>query len=309
MVEQFVKQHIVPQRYLQRFAAHKTNGAGYYIGVRKVKGHDVLLYKQSISNVAFVRNIYDDKLKSDPKHWEHLFSRQYEPLYGKPIDRVCSKALLSTSGSKILTDDEKHLIGKLIAVQYMRVPSFLYRQQKTGNQIGADIAKEVRMKFGEKLPKDKRHAVDRICYNPNSIKSIMMSLTTDQNRINAYADLIADHVMTVVYNNTAIPFFTSDNPVILYNLYKGSMDYDDCGMARADTIIFYPLSSKVLIQAFPRAMLTNKGIRSDCERIVINSDETGYLIVVNGLQFRHAWQESFCPPDFIDLVKQQQTML
>ncbi len=303
MAQAFVNQHVVPQRYLLRFSERKTHGKGGRIGVRIIdRNGEIRIFTTSISDVAYSRNYYDDPQLTDPKHWEHLFSHEYEPLYGKPLERIYSRIILSTEGSRILNDDDKELIGKLIAIQYLRIPDFLDRQQLAGKKIGANFSKELHLKLGKRLSADKRNAIDRICNSSQSIRSIMMGVVTDAKRVEAYSKLIANDVMTVVYNATSIPFFTSDKPVILFNITSQSMDYGDCGIARADTMIIYPISPQVLIQAYPRAWFNMDGQKCDGERILITEREIGYVISLNDLQINHAHQEVFFPPSFITKV-------
>ncbi len=301
----YVKQHFVPKRYLQRFAKLKTSSKNdkYYIGVRRIEKGKVRIYPKSTEDIACLDNLYDDIKQSDPKHWEHLFSKEYEPLYGKPIEQIISKTVLMQDGFRILSFADKMLLGQLIAIQFLRMPDFLAKMQTKGKNIGLRIAKDANHRFGNRLTSKERTAIDKLCLSDTSIKSTLLSLITDKSRISDYAKIVARNVMNVIYNNTPIPFCTSDNPIILYNVSNDSYQYGAGGIARSDTTILFPLSPKVLIQVFYHALFQDDYDNCDGQRVIIDENDIGYVIKVNDLQMQHAQYESYYPPDFLDKIK------
>ncbi len=303
MTDQYVKQHVVPKRYLQRFAEPGRKKRRYIIGVRQVKEGNVRLFTKAIDDVAYVKNYYDDERLEDPKHWEHFLAEEYESLYAGDIERIISRTLLTSDGVKVLTYEDKLLIGKLIIIQLLRVPGFLERLQQYGEKTGIDTKKNVYRKYRGKLSSVQRTAIDRLCLSRNGIWNILMNVVTAPDRTEAYAKVIAENVMNVIYNSTSIPFCTSDNPVILYNVLANSFHYGAGKLDSSNTLVMYPLSANVMIQVCYRGLFIEDDVGFDGRRIIISENEIGYIMKVNDLQMRHALQETYFPPGFIELVK------
>ena len=74
MAKQFVNQHIVPKRYLDRFAS-KVDGK-YIIGTRYYEKKQPKLFRASTADVGYIKNFYDVTDRDDPKYWEHFFARR-----------------------------------------------------------------------------------------------------------------------------------------------------------------------------------------------------------------------------------------
>lgn len=298
----YVNQHFVPEVYLQRFAKLGDNKKTFRIGIRRVDNGHVSLFTNAIDKVACDDNVYDDIRKSDLKHWEHYYSKNLEPLYGRPLDRIISKIVLMQD-NKVISDEDKLLIGKLIAIQFLRMPEFIKINQKKGEGIGIDLSKEVYRKYGNKLTSEERKAIDKLCLSNKGIRSILMESLTDKDRLDYYSKIISGNIINVIYNNTSIPFCTSDNPVILYNVSAKTAQYGAGGIARSDTIILYPLSPKIIIQVLYWGLFTDDRKEYDGRRIIVCENEIDYVMRINDIQMSHAKHESYYPPDFIEYVK------
>ena len=68
-----VKQHVVPQSYLRRFAKKNKNNKGFHIGVRRYDKTGIHLFVQAIDNIAYIDNYYDVSVRDNPKYWELYF--------------------------------------------------------------------------------------------------------------------------------------------------------------------------------------------------------------------------------------------
>ena len=79
MEKSYVKQHIVPQSYLKRFAEMNRNNRDYHICVfRKRYKAANNPFIRSIKDVGFIKNIYDVTTREDSKYWEHFIDRNIE---------------------------------------------------------------------------------------------------------------------------------------------------------------------------------------------------------------------------------------
>ena len=120
MAKDFVKQHIVPKRYLDRFGV--KDGERTIIGTRLVSKGNVRFFTESTENVGYIKNYYDVTDKNDPKYWEHYFAREIDTLCGRDMENIIAKITLSQKDAVVLTDQEKEVLSKVIIAQLMRIP-------------------------------------------------------------------------------------------------------------------------------------------------------------------------------------------
>ena len=298
-----VKQHVVPQSYLRRFAKKNKNNKGYHIGVRRHDKNDILLFVKAIDDIAYVDNYYDVSVRDDPKHWERYFSREIEPLYGTSLGNIISKAVLTMPDHRVLCDNDKHILAELISFQFLRVPAFLNHHIERGVEFGQKLKKQIIQLFEHRISKDQIDNLNNLTIDSDLVKDITFDAISDSERLTEFAKILEDRIWTIDCNNTVIPFITSDNPVILYNFINGTADYKSSGIGRQDTIILFPLSSRHLLQIFPKELLGKTGIKIDGSMIAINKKDIKFVIGVNMLQIQHASKEAYMDPKFLEEIK------
>jgi len=93
MGKEYVNQHIVPKRYLDRFASQI--GDKRIIGTRLYTRGKVKFFLESTDNVGFIKNYYDVSDKEDPKYWEHFFASEIDSLCGKELSNIISTITMS----------------------------------------------------------------------------------------------------------------------------------------------------------------------------------------------------------------------
>ena len=121
MGKEFVKQHIVPKRYLDRFALR--NNEKYIIGTLFINKNKQECFAASTSDVGYIKNFYDVNDKDDPKYWEHFFAREIDTLCGTDMDNIISAAMLSQDNAIVLSKHSIDVLSKIMVAQIMRVPS------------------------------------------------------------------------------------------------------------------------------------------------------------------------------------------
>jgi hypothetical protein len=89
MGKQYVNQHIVPKRYLDRFASHVDGKS--IIGTRYYVKDKPKCFPASTSDVGYIKNFYDVTDKEDPKYWEHFFANEIDTLCGAEMENIISK--------------------------------------------------------------------------------------------------------------------------------------------------------------------------------------------------------------------------
>ena len=300
MAAEYVKQHIVPQVYLCRFAEKKKKG--YHIGVRYENSGKILLSQSSVRNIGFQNHIYDDKRRDDRKHWEHELAKLYDPLYGRRLDEIIAKITMIVDGF-IVSEEDKALICKLIIVQFVRVPTFLNSLVEGGKDEGRKLSKSIRQIMGAELTAPKRRILDMFCQSPVGIRSLVLNTSFNEAKIDSFLRVLSKNAMCVIYNRTKMPFFTSDNPVIFYNISNQSFGLGDGGIARNDTVVLYPITPTILILIIPRAMLLDKYDEVNRRRFVLNDSDCSFVLQANMLQVYHATNQVFFPPYYLQFLK------
>lgn len=295
------KQHIVPTRYLERFAKRNTYNDGYHIGLRQERENRILLEIVSVNDVAFKKNYYDIPSRDDPKYWEHYFATKIEPLYGNALDKIISKIYMTIPGRSAITVEDKLILGKIISFQIMRVPDFLDKQIEKGVEIGKELIDIVCNKFKYILSNEKIEAVKNLDMEKYVSKDITLGAISDENSLNRFSGVLSKKVWVFEINNTTIPFLTSDNPVIIYNL-KTNM-FSGNGIGGSAEIIFYPITEKLLLQILPKQWFGDKAIEVDGIRLSINESDISFVLKANMIQIHHASSQVFMPPDYLEQLK------
>ena len=293
----YTNQHIVPQSYLKRFAEKNSNNGKYHICVfsksRKVgKGPFI----RSIKDVGFIKNYYDVSIREDPKYWEHFIDRNIENKSERTINGVISKITLQQLEHFTILSQEKVTIARFLGFQMMRVPPFFDNRVKTGMEIGKQMWDFVQKKFGNRLTYDQNRVLTQNMLQTDGIKDLVLESMTDEKRLYTYTAILCSKKWLFIYNNSDIPFFTSDNPVVLQNIHDQSIGTKNTGIGRSDSLVFYPLSSHIMIEMLPRGLLTQEQIEDG--RVFLNNDDYKYIRGVNQLQYMHATDEIYFAPWF-----------
>lgn len=307
MGEEYVKQHYVPQSYLKRFAERNTNNKGYHIGVRRknTKGN-IILFEKAIDDVAYEKNYYDIDELDDPKFFEHYFSNEIEPLYGNTLTNIISRITLGLT-SNFLAVEDRDALSKMIFFQFVRVPKFLERNFAKGPKICKEVANTFLKEYSDILTKKQKQEIRQSKVSESFVRKVVLEMVSSEESLRKFGEVISNGIFIVSYNNTGIPFVTSDNPVILYNFKNQNMEYGDNGIANPDTVILFPISPKIMIEVAPPGLKAGGGRAVDGKIITLNesnNNDIAFVIRVNMLQMQHATAESYIPPSFMAYIKE-----
>ena len=301
MIKSNIKQHVVPRSYLKRFGKKNLNNKGYNIAVKQLKSNKIFI--DSVDNVAFRKNFYDVSDKKDSKHWEKFFSSEIEPLYGPEMTNIIVSLTLSNKKNDILTVSQLVLLSKMISFQILRVPGFLESRFKNGEIMFDETINETSQWF--QLPPEiiKSKLEDFVKNKDNFIRNMTIPLIVDKDRLDKLSDVLAEKIWLIYFNNSSVPFITSDSPVVMHNIIRNSVSYADNGIGRDDTFIYYPISSKILIRIIPRNFRgRNMNSLNNTLGFLSNAD-ISFINSVNNLQIRHAENQIFVHPDFMDYLE------
>ena len=292
---------MVPQSYLKRFAEKNANNNEYHIGVRNKGRAGIQLFIQAVNNIAYVDNYYDVSTREDSKYWERFFSSNIEPFYGEPLNSIISKITLQMLDQSIISPDDKLLLSRIICFQLMRVPAFLDEYIEKGKNHGKEVLKHLCELFPGMLPEGfSKECSDS--YIKGLSKDITLGAISDEKWLTEFSGVLAARPWCIYFNNTGIPFVTSDNPVLMLNLASRSFEYEISGIYRNDNILFFPLSSKVMIQLFPNGIIGDSVRELDRRRIQLRDKDVKFVIDSNVLQMEHSTKQAYMEPKYLEAI-------
>ena len=303
MGEEYVDQHYVPQGYLKRFGRKNTNNNGYHVAVkRKDNKSKKKYYPKAVDEIAYEKYLYDVSYLDDPKYWEHYFCNEIEPLYGDTLTNIIARIILSGFENYILSDLEREQLSLMLVFQFARVPSFFKTKVAKGPNICKEVKKEVIEKYNSLISKEQKYIIESFEPEKDFAKNVILETISAGDYLNKFIDVLKEGVFLLYYNETELPFYTSDNPVVLYNYMTKSLKYIDNGIANSSTIIYYPLSPKVMLRVVPKGykLLGLDIIDGSVYVLKTNVKDFSFVCTVNDLQIEHATSEVYIPPQFLE---------
>lgn len=247
MGKELSKNHIVPKRYLDRFAEKSRNQ--YVIGTRIKKNDQVIIFPQSTENVGYLKDYYDVDDKPDKKYWEKFFAETQDSLCGSELSRIIAAATLSKPGTRILGEHEKDVLARIIMSQMIRVPSSFEHTKA----MYPSIAKEVKALAREIIPRKDRKRYEQVIEWTNltekQLKQIHLNVALNPENFEKYCDILKKRLWIVAYNSQRdnMPFITSDNPVLFERFFSDKKGLFVNGISDPFSCIFFPLSPSIAI--------------------------------------------------------------
>ena len=203
----YVKQHIVPKRYLDRFTFYKSGKPS--LGVRIIDKGKVKYFTRPPGDVGFIKRFYDVTDKEDPKYWEHYLDDEFDKLYGKPLEKIIAGITLSNF-NYCLSVEDKELLTKIIISQMFRIPS-TYSKYKDDLEKSL---KEYSKRFLSRYPKHDRELltgeVNKVHKNKNWKNEVILETMLNPDLIEWCCNHIVNNIWLVLYNFSNVPFATSD---------------------------------------------------------------------------------------------------
>lgn len=297
MHEEKVKQHIVPQRYLYRFA--EKNNQKYIIETRLINKNKATnknserFFSTSTDNVGYVKRIYDVTDKDNVKYWEDYFGNYIDSLYGDRLDNIIAGITLSNNGKRVLTTEDKADLSKMIVAQIMRSPEIIYHIQDIYKRFPSVMRRNISSGLPPEHIMKYRYKNKYIGADWQQLKNLYFdycySGAFDNN-----CGILQEYVWTVYYNTLGkeCPFITSDNPVLVENTNGTKIGLFKNGFESSDTCIFYPLSPTIAVALYSREGLRKTiSDKIDCQKIEI--DELNFILKKNLLIIAQAHRHSF----------------
>lgn len=236
------QEHYVPQCYLKYFASNKDKNQIFVYDIATN-----ILFKTNIKNIASKKNFYDSiEPEIQNKELEILFSK-FETDYNTILEAV----ILRIEEKKSITQNMKEAMSLLLAFQMLRTES----QRK---YIGEWIDKMTKTTFEEthNLSEEDKIALYKLELNPDYVKSQHIEFMFDPEIIRTIIEALDKHIWIIGINNTSIPLYTSDNPVVRKSHKKDKIhSYSAFGSEGIE--IAFPLTPKYILILKERRYFSN----------------------------------------------------
>lgn len=293
----FTKQHIVPVSYLKRFA--QKGKTAYRIGViQRGKRH----YIASINDVGYIKNYYDIPFLDDIKQWEHYFDDEIESQCNKSMSNFITKTTLSNRDVIIISESDRYIFSKFIIIQSLRVPSFIdYHILSSEEKMD-----EYKAKIIKKHPFLLNHLdlIKDIVFSRDKIKNIILTSITNPERLDYYCQILGNKPWVVYVNCTALPFITSDNPVVMTNIITLSTSRSDNGIGNENTIFFFPINTHIAIGIYPYRFNTALN-KYNGKKIYLTENDSQMIDGMNRTIMLQCHKQCFVPLDvYEDLYRE-----
>ena len=301
MAKQFVNQHIVPKRYLDRFAS-KVDGK-YIIGTRYYEKKQPKLFRASTADVGYIKNFYDVTDRDDPKYWEHFFAREIDSLCGREMDNLISTITLSQYDVPVLSEHYKQVLSKVTVAQMMRVPSSVAYIQEIYPRIEKAVKDSVIAAIPDSLMAKYKPKIQNIKLDEQWQKEQFFNHSFAPENFDRYCSLMQDRIW-VVYVNTQrdnMPFATSDNPVLVEGVGKKELGLFHNGLANPSTCIFYPISPTIAVASYSRAGIMSV-VADELDGRKFFLGELKYIMDKNIKIMEQAHHHSFIPQPLFDAI-------
>ena len=303
MAKDYVKQHIVPKRYLDRFGT--KDGEKTIIGTRIVSKGNVQFFTESTENVGYIKNYYDVTDKDDPKYWEHYFAREIDTLCGQEMENIIAKVTLSCPDVSVLSAHDKEVLSKLIIAQLMRIPESIdYVKTVLYPRVSAQIKEDMISAFPPAFVEKYREQIMNTEISEQGQKELILNHSFEPTNFDRYCDVLQAGVWVVYVNSwrDTMPFLTSDNPVLVESVGSQDTGMFRNGLANPATCIFYPLSPGIAVAIYSRqGILGLAADEYDGGKVLL--DELKYIMSRNVKIMAQAHRHSFIPQPLYDEVK------
>lgn len=297
------KHHYVPQCYLKQFACEKKGAPKIYVYDKRNKK----AFCNEIKNVAEERDFYRVENKAftvpppnnDPLFYENYFSKLIESRIPTILNQIKMLHTMTMPDKEILSYEMKKTLSVFILTQLFRTP-------KSRNAL----MKKFIPKCQQEVESTKK-AIQKMEFFPSKgayinktssltdyeslVNSINLSHFTNSETIDYYTDLLIKNHAWVIYDNVlykSLPFVTSDNPVVMYNLDNEDMGFGTRNGLEVDsTVFFLPLTPRFLLTVYHRRNLIGRLSIAFQDRFQ-PTDEESFILKMNMIHFQQC--DRFC---------------
>ena len=303
MSKKYVKQHIVPKRYLDRFASNVKGKS--IIGTRLNLNNRIRLFESVTSNVGYIDNFYDVYDKEDEKHWEKYFAKTFDYLCGEDLERIISKITLSKDTAVVLDKNDKAILSRIIVAQMMRIPQSIDAASDIYHKTAENVKNEFLNMFPNNLKERFGDQILKFELAPQWIKEDFFNKIFDPKNFENICKILSERTWVVYVNihKNDMPFVTSDNPVLVESMNSKTTGIFNNSLSNVTTSIFFPLTPTIAVANYAPNNTFLELIKYQIKDAKIVIDDIPFVMSKNIRIISQAFRHSFIPqPVFSHLV-------
>lgn len=222
MREEKVSQHYVPRLHLRNFRSEQGGNSVYSFDKQNLR-----IFNTDVSNVAAEDFFYDGKTELVPEIENFLEKIEYKA--SMPYKKIVQEQHLRCLNSK-----EKGFLAYFIALQSIRT-----RGERSSMKGMIQAVEETVSR--EKMSEDFREEINEM-KQERSLREVQNDLMRDSTR--DFAKMLLNLEWHLLVNNTDLPYYTSDHPVVKHNDFD-SGPYGNFGLMSPGIQIYFPLTPEL----------------------------------------------------------------
>lgn len=262
------KHHYVPQTYLNHFSYDRGKTTHVFV----LSKEPYKIYPSSVEDTAAERDFYTVNTLEDKYVWEKQYAKEIEPILGrllKDIEQRCGNVLIQEDAT-ILNSKEKCELALNIICQLLRGKRTREYEQNVYNKLLPQVTEQASTQFG-RLSQELEEVIQKFKEENKFFKEIAMGITWRTESLEKYVSLIMQRHF-IIYKIMGEPLLvTSDNPVVLIDIETCDATPFKNGLANAKTLLYYPLTSNLLLGAYHPGLYGGVLEEKDCCLQILDS--------------------------------------
>jgi len=252
------------------------------------------IFTTGVRAVGVENDFYTLEKLDDPYCWERAYASGIEPLMGKILTKLISQTnILVQNGTTVISPSEKAQLAVIMVVQLLRGKQSREYEQKLYADYLPEAIDKAKTLFGS-LNNEQNKLLEAFASDEYYFKRTVMDVTLDSERITKYARILFNRDILVYRIQGNMEFITSDNPVMFINsITKNARPFTN-GLKKPTTIVYYPISPKLLLSAVHPSAYFGVLSNQDCQLIDLDAcKEIGFITSINKKQICQCYQHAF----------------
>ena len=254
------------------------------------------IFEANVDDIAVEKHFYTVEKLDDKYFWETYYAERIEPMMSDTIQQVIKKSNLCIlqDHTHLLTDELKKKLAIIMVFQMLRGQHTRKYEETLFENLAPKILADTKERFigiwNETLDKK----LETFQFSEDLFKLLVMDVSLNWDKISQYAEVLfmRSWLLYKIIDDTE--FITSDDPVLIMN--RNSLDTTPFknGIAKNSTVVFYPLSSKLLIALYSPDTLLGKLQNYDGTLTNIDGHkERKFIQTINKKQLEHSYRQVY----------------